>query len=41
MAIMSAREYSRKDKELPVICKFAAFSLNHDMADFKSYSPKF
>ena len=41
MATMSAREYSCKDEELPVICKFAAYSLNRDLADFTAYSPKF
>jgi len=36
-----SREYSCKDEELPVICKFTAFSLKRDLADFTAFSPKF
>jgi len=41
MVIDSLRLYSCKDAELPVICDFAAFSLNRDLDDFSAYSPKF
>jgi hypothetical protein len=40
MTATSARDYNCKDEELPVICKFAAFSLKRDLADFTDYSPK-
>ena len=36
-----ARDYSCKDEELTVICKFAAFSLKRDVAAFAAFSPKF
>jgi len=36
-----SRSYNCKDEELPIICKFAAYSLKRDLADFGAYSPKF
>jgi len=41
MAQNHARNYNCKDEELPVICRFAAFSLKRDIADFTAFSPKF
>ena len=41
MGTINARNYSCKDEELPAICKFAAFSLNRDLANFNAYSPRF
>ena len=41
MTTSLSRSYNCKDEELPVICKFAAFSLKRDLADFGAYSPKF
>ncbi len=41
MKTFKTRFYGCKDEELPSVCKFAAFSLSRDMADFKAYSPKF
>jgi hypothetical protein len=41
MGTIKARNYGCKDEELPSVCKFAAFSLNRDLADFTVYSPKF
>src|SRR5665647_1380011 len=35
------RKYNCKDEELPVICKFSAFSLKRDHTDFITYSQKF
>jgi len=35
------RDYNCKDEELPVICKYAVFSFNRDLADFTAFSPKF
>ena len=41
MAQNQSRDYNCKDEELPVICRFAAFSLKRDLADFTAFSPKF
>jgi hypothetical protein len=41
MATFPSRNYNCKNEELPVICKFAAFSLKRDLPDFQSYSPRF
>jgi len=41
MSTKNPRNYNCKDEELPVICGFAAYSMEHDQADFVSYSPKF
>ena len=41
MTTTKQRSYNCKDEELPVICKFAVFSLKRDLADFKAFSPKF
>lgn len=41
MTTLISRDYNCKDEELPVICKFAAFSLKRDLADFTAFSPKF
>lgn len=41
MANNSPRKSNCKDEELPVICKFASFSLKRDLSDFSSYSPRF
>lgn len=41
MATDFSREYNCKDEELPVICKFTAFSLRRDLPEFTAYSPKF
>ena len=41
MNATNQRSYNCKDEELPVICKFAVFSLKRDLADFKAFSPKF
>lgn len=35
------RNFNCKDEELPVICRFAAYSLKRDLADFSAFSPKF
>lgn len=35
-----SRDYNCKDEELPVICKFAAFSVKRDLVEFTDYSPK-
>jgi len=35
------RMYNCKDEELPVICKFSAFSFKRDVTDFTTYSQKF
>lgn len=35
------RNFNCKDEELPVICRFVAFSLKRDLADFSAFSPKF
>ena len=35
------RDYSCKDEELPVICNYTAFSLNRDLPEFTTYSPRF
>jgi len=35
------RNHNCKDEELPVICNFAVFSINRDLADFTAYSPMF
>lgn len=35
------RSYNCKNEELPVICKFSAFSLKRDLLDFTAYSPRF
>jgi len=41
MATNSARSYNCKDEELPVICRYAVFSLKRDLAAFTAFSPKF
>lgn len=41
MKTVSLRDYGCKDEELPTLCKFAAFSVSRDLADFSAYSPKF
>lgn len=41
MTTNSARSYNCKDEELPIVCKFAVFSLKHNLADFTAYSPRF
>jgi len=41
MNSISPRSYSCKDEELPVVCGFAAISLNRDLNDFSAFSPKF
>jgi len=41
MNSISPRSYSCKDEELPVVCGFAAISLNRDLNDFTAFSPKF
>jgi len=41
MATNQSRDYNCKDEELPVICRFAAFSLKRDLAEFTAFSPKF
>jgi hypothetical protein len=35
------RNYRCKDDELPVICGYAAYTLERDLADFQAYSPRF
>ena len=35
------RNYNCKNEELPMICRFSAYSLKRDLADFSVYSPKF
>lgn len=35
------RNFNCKDEELPVICNYAAFSLERDLAAFTAFSPKF
>ena len=39
MATIASRDYNCKDEELPVICKFVAFSLEQDQPVFGAYSP--
>jgi len=41
MTSSQKRAYNCKDEELPVICNFAAFSLQRDLVDFTAFSPKF
>jgi hypothetical protein len=41
MATQTARNYNCKNEELPVICGFVATTLNRDLTDFSTYSPKF
>lgn len=41
MGTLMNRSFNCKNEELPSLCKFAAFSLNRDLADFTAYSPKF
>ena len=41
MKTVSLRDYGCKDEELTTLCKFAAFSVSRDLADFSAYSPKF
>ena len=41
MANNFQRKTNCKDEELPVICKFAAFSFKRDLSDFTYYSPRF
>ena len=36
-----SRNFNCKNEELPVICRFAAFSLKRDLNDFSTFSPKF
>lgn len=35
------RNYSCKDEELPVICRYSVINLKRDLTDFTTYSPKF
>jgi len=41
MSNTPARNYNCKDEELPVIAEYLLYSLNHDLADFTAFSPKF
>ncbi|MFA5973334.1 MAG: hypothetical protein WC780_13370 [Lentimicrobiaceae bacterium] len=41
MTTPNQRAYNCKDEELPVICRFAVFSLTRDLSDFTDFSPKF
>jgi len=39
MGTIASRAYNCKDEELPVICRFTAFSFEQDLAVFQAYSP--
>ncbi len=41
MANIPSRNYDCKNEELPIICRFVAFSFKRDLADFQSYAPRF
>jgi hypothetical protein len=41
MSTNSIREYNCRVEELPIICRFTAFSLNRDLSDFSNYAGKF
>lgn len=41
MSTSNNRIFNCKDEELPVVSKFAAFSLQRDLADFTAFSPTF
>jgi hypothetical protein len=41
MTTITMRNYNCKDEELPVICRFNAFSLKRDLPEFNAFSPVF
>lgn len=41
MVMDLTRDYNCKDEDVPHICNFAESNLNHDLAVFTGYSPKF
>ena len=41
MGTKNPRDYNYKDEELPILCKFRAFSLKRDLDEFAAFSPKF
>ena len=41
MSTNSSRSYNCKDEELPVMCRYTAFSLKRDLTGFTAFSPKF
>jgi len=41
MGTKNPRDYNCKDEELPIVSRFAAFSLRRDLDEFAAFSPKF